>query len=114
MPNFTPGILWKRFFDIFVEADERLEFQTSTAGNDLFKPPLYIVYQPPYKVCLMEDLGLHANNRVLPVAISDPFPLFSKGVVDKMRDEVLCDVVMDDYSYTSDIASKQLRGYAPK
>jgi hypothetical protein len=104
----------KRPFDTFAGADESLEFQTSVTGNALFKPDLHIVYQPPHKVYTMEDLGLPANNGVSPVAVSEPFPLFSEDAVDKMRGEVLCDVVMDDYSYTSDIAPKQLRGYAPK
>lgn len=104
----------KRPFDTFAEVDERLEFQTSATEDALFKPYLHIVYQPPHKVYTMEDLGLPANNGVSPVAVSEPFPLFSEDAVDKMRGEVLCDVVMDDYSYTSDIAPKQLRGYAPK
>ncbi|EHL02709.1 hypothetical protein M7I_1225 [Glarea lozoyensis 74030] len=62
----------------------------------------------------MEDIGYPSNNGVSPNAVSEPFRLFSEEAVDIMRSEVLNKEVQENYSYTSDIAPKQLRGYAPK
>lgn len=61
----------------------------------------------------MEEIGLR-DQGVSPVAVSEPFSLFSEDAVNIMRDEILSPVVMDNYAWTSDIAPKQLRGYAPK
>ncbi|KAH8602736.1 hypothetical protein B0O99DRAFT_499353 [Bisporella sp. PMI_857] len=62
----------------------------------------------------MEDIGLPASNGVSPVAVSEPFRLFSEDAVNIMRGEIFSKEVQENYSYTSDIAPKQLRGYAPK
>ncbi len=62
----------------------------------------------------MEEIGYSATSGVSPIAVSEPFRLFSEEAVDIMRGEVLDEEVQEKYSYTSDIAPKQLRGYAPK
>jgi hypothetical protein len=62
----------------------------------------------------MEDIGLSKSNGISPVAVSEPFPLFTEEAVDIMRKECLSDKVLEEYSWTSDIAPKQLRGYASK
>jgi hypothetical protein len=62
----------------------------------------------------MEDIGYSSTSGVSPIAVSEPFRLFSEEAVDIMRTEVLAKEVQENYSYTSDIAPKQLRGYAPK
>ena len=54
----------------------------------------------------MGDLSLPADNSVSPVSISGPFPLISEDAVDKVRSEVLCDVIMEDYNSTSDITPR--------
>jgi hypothetical protein len=61
----------------------------------------------------MEDIGFPANRGVSPVAVSEPFPLFTGEAIDIMRSEILSQEVQDKFTYTSDIAAKQLRGYAP-
>lgn len=61
----------------------------------------------------MEELGYSNDSGVSPIAVSNPFKLFTEEAVQLMRDEVLSDEVQNGYSYTSDIAPKQLRGYAP-
>jgi len=52
---------------------------------------------------MTEYIGLTSSNGVFSVAVSEPFQLFSDS-----------DVVMEEYSYASDIAPKQLGGYARK
>jgi len=61
----------------------------------------------------MEDIGYSASNGVSPVAVSEPFRLFSEEAVDIMRSEVFDADAREKYTYTSNIAPKQLRGYAP-
>lgn len=82
--------------------------------DSLFNPEAHLVYQAPEKVYTMEDLALPANNGVSPIAVSEPFPLFSEEAIDKMRAEALSRAVIKQYNYSSDIAPKQLRGYVPK
>jgi len=62
----------------------------------------------------MEDIGLPMTYGISPVAVSEPFRLFTEEAVNIMRAEILADEVQNSYSYTSDIAPKQIRGYAPK
>jgi len=80
----------------------------------LFKPYQHIAYEEPSQVYTMEDIGYTASSGVSPVAVSEPFRLFSEEAVSLMRAEILDPVVQERYSYTSDIAQKQLRGYAPE
>jgi hypothetical protein len=104
----------KRSYAMYVADDDAWHPQVSPDSGTLFNPDEDLIYQPPKKVYTMTDLALPANNGVSHFAVSEPFPLFSEAAIDKMRAEVLSDVVMEQYSYTSDIAPKQLRGYAPK
>jgi hypothetical protein len=79
-----------------------------------FKPETHLAFEAPKKVYTMEDIGLPANSGISPVAVSEPFPLFSVEAVNRMRQEVLADEVQEQFSWTSDIAPKQIRGYIPK
>lgn len=81
-------------------------------GN-LFKPSEHLQYEEPIRVHTMEDIGFPASNGVSPVAVSEPFRLFSEDAVNIMRAEILDPEVQAKYSYTSDIAPRQIRGYAP-
>lgn len=85
-----------------------------TTRGSSFDPNKHLVYEGPTKVHTMEEIGYSASNGVSPVAVSEPFQLFSEEAIMEMRKEILADKVMNKYSYTSDIAPKQLRGYAPK
>lgn len=87
---------------------------SSTAVGKLFIPSKHIQYEEPTRIHTMEDIGFPASNGVSPVAVSEPFRLFSEDAVNIMRDEILDPEVQAKYSYTSDIAPRQIRGYAPK
>jgi hypothetical protein len=85
----------------------------SPAVGNLFDPSKHLAYQEPEYIHTMEDIGFPANRGVSPVAVSEPFPLFTGEAIDIMRSEILSQEVQDKFTYTSDIAAKQLRGYAP-
>lgn len=87
---------------------------SSLAVGKLFNPNKHLQYEEPTRVYTMEDIGFPPSKGVSPVAVSEPFRLFSEDAVDIMRSEILDPEVQAKFSYTSDIAPKQLRGYAPK
>jgi len=99
----------KRSFARYLASDH-----VSPAVGKLFDAHRHLDFEPPKHVHTMEDIGFPSNNGVSPIAVSEPFRLFSEEAVDIMRSEVLDKEVQEHYSYTSDIAPKQLRGYAPK
>lgn len=98
----------KRSFAAFAASDE---MPTECSH---FDPEKHLTFEPPTRVHTMVDIGLPASSGISPVAVSEPFRLFSQEAVMEMRKEILAEKVLKDYSYTSDIAPMQLRGYAPK
>jgi len=84
----------KRSFAMYAADDDASHPQVSTDSGALFNPDEHLAYQPPKKVYTMTDLSLPANNGVSPVAVSEPFPLFSETAINKMRAEVLSDMAM--------------------
>jgi hypothetical protein len=86
----------------------------SPAIGKLFDPSKHLAYVEPEYIHTMEDIGFPSSRGVSPVAVSEPFPLFTAEAIDIMRSEILSKDVQEKHSYTSDIAAKQLRGYAPK
>ncbi|RDW77105.1 hypothetical protein BP6252_05158 [Coleophoma cylindrospora] len=109
--NVQDGL--KRSFAKYLAADHAWDSDGLENGK-LFNPNKHVVYNEPTNVLTMEDIGYTASNGVSPVAVSDPFALFSEEAIDIMRNEILDPEVLEKYSYTSDIAPKQIRGYAPK
>lgn len=83
------------------------------AGID-FDPKQHLAYQPPESIIMMKDIGYAEDTGVSPVAVSQPFQLFTPEAIQKFRDEVLSPDVMKNCFYKSSLAACQLRGYAPK
>lgn len=83
------------------------------ALGNLFRPNEHLQYQGPTPVHTMEDIGFPASKGVSPVAVSEPFRLFTDEAIDTMRAEIFDPEVQAKFSYTSDLAPRQLRGYAP-
>ena len=77
-----------------------------------FDPARHMVGQLPAKKMSMKELGFAEDIGVSPVAVSEPFPLFTAEAVDIMRQEIFR--VPDKYKFQSNIAKSQLRGYAKK
>lgn len=61
----------------------------------------------------MTELGL-GDKGISPVAVSEPFQLFTADAIKQMRSEVLSKAVFDNCKYSSNLAQCQLRGLAPK
>jgi len=99
----------KRSFAKYLAADTE-----NQVVSKLFNPSKHLAYEEPKYIHTMEDIGYSATSGVSPVAVSEPFHLFSEDAVNIMREEILNKEVQENYSYTSDIAPKQIRGYAPK
>ncbi|KAK5122458.1 hypothetical protein LTR85_004042 [Meristemomyces frigidus] len=82
--------------------------------NVSFDPREHLTYEQPEGVIMMKDIGYSEDTGVSPVAVSQPFRLFSTECIQKFRDEVLSDQVMKDCLYKSNLAACQIRGYATK
>ena len=67
----------------------------------------------PSRVLHMEDIDLPADTGISPVAVSEPFPLFSKSAIRAMRAEVFRDECWLNCRYSSNINACQLRGMCP-
>ncbi|KAF2084180.1 hypothetical protein K490DRAFT_49596 [Saccharata proteae CBS 121410] len=85
----------------------------STPGSE-FNPSKHLNFKPPTQVIRMKDIGYSEDRGVSPIAVSQPFQLFSADAVHEMRREIFQKEVMDNCKYSSNIAACQLRGYAPK
>lgn len=97
----------KRSFEKYLASD-----MPSPTG--IFVPSKHLAYEEPKYIHTMEDIGYPSTKGVSPIAVSEPFRLFSEEAVDIMRSEVFDADARKRYTFTSDIACKQLRGYAPK
>ncbi|CZT11372.1 uncharacterized protein RAG0_15544 [Rhynchosporium agropyri] len=87
--------------------------QTTTSTPE-FDPDTHLVHNESIKTLTMDDIGLPMNNGISPVAISEPFPLFTPEAIDIMRSEIFTDEVMKNYNETSDLIPFLVRGYIPK
>ena len=86
--------------------------QITVVGTDEFDPDKHLAYKPPAKIFTMEELSLPDDIGVSPIAVSEPFPLFTPEAVQRMRAEVLSKEVMANCQYSSNLAQCQLRGFA--
>ena len=75
------------------------------------EPAKHLNFQPPQKVWTMEEIGF-ADKGVSPIAVSEPFPLFTEEAIKAMRAEVLSKPVWENCKYSSNLAKCQLRGFA--
>ena len=85
---------------------------SSKTCNVAFDPEKHLAFIPPSMVYTMKDLSLD-DIGVSPVAVSEPFSLFSLEAIQHMRAEVLSEQVWDNCQYSSNLAQCQLRGFAP-
>ena len=79
-----------------------------------FDPKKHIDYELPSKVHTMKDLNFSENTGVSPVAVSEPFRLFTSEAIHRMRAEVFSKDVWNNCQYSSNLAQCQLRGFAAK
>ncbi|KAL9077314.1 MAG: hypothetical protein Q9157_003408 [Trypethelium eluteriae] len=89
------------------------EAERKARGVVHFDPNRHLSFATPPEVFSMEDLGLEGVG-VSPVAVSQPFQLFSEEAVEQFRAEVLNPEVMTKCRFQSNLAACQLRGYSRK
>lgn len=107
---FPPATMPKCLFKPIIESravEGRLE-------NDEFNPAQHLAFEPPTSVLMMTDIGYDKDTGISPVAVSEPFRLFTSDAIQRFRDECLSDDVFATCAVKSNIAACQLRGYAPK
>jgi hypothetical protein len=80
--------------------------QTST-----FHPDQHLAFQPPESILSMKDIGYDEGVGISPIAVSQPFQLFSPKAVQNFRNEILSPKVLEKYSCQSNIAASHLRGF---
>ena len=82
--------------------------------NVEFDPIQHLAFEAPENVLMMTDIGYTEDTGISPVAVSNPFRLFTSKAIQKFRNECLSDEVFANCAVRSNIAACQLRGYAPK
>lgn len=80
--------------------------------KDEFSHSKHLAFTTPPKTHTMKEIGLDGG--VSPIAVSQPFQLFTTEAVMRMREEVLSEKVMEHCQYSSNLAQCQLRGFANK
>ena len=88
--------------------------QNGLALDESFDPQKHLNFKRPSKIHSMKDLGLPEGLGISPVAVSEPFPLFSEDAIHRMRAEILSEEVMSNCQFKSDLAQCQLRGFAAR
>lgn len=78
-----------------------------------FDPEFHLDFVPPTKIHTMKELGL-GDKGISPIAVSEPFQLFTADAIKQMRTEVLSKPVWENCKYSSNLAHCQLRGFAPQ
>lgn len=78
-----------------------------------FDPKKHIDFKEPSKTFSMSDLKLK-DSPLSSFGVSEPFQLFTPEAVQLMRTEIFKPEVMENFQYSSNLASCQLRGYAAK
>ncbi|KAF1845942.1 uncharacterized protein K460DRAFT_366785 [Cucurbitaria berberidis CBS 394.84] len=77
-----------------------------------FDPKKHLAFKKDPTVLTMKDIGFADNVGVSPVAVTQPFPLFSPEAIQIMRFEISKPEVTENHAFSSNIAAAQLRGYA--
>jgi hypothetical protein len=83
-------------------------------STDDFDPKKHLNFCPPSKIHTMRDINLPEDTGVSPFAVSEPFPMFTREAIHRMRAEILSKEVWENCQYSSNLAHCQLRGFAPK
>ena len=76
-----------------------------------FQPDQHLAFQPPESIISMKDIGYDEGVGISPMAVSQPFQLFSPKAVQNFRNEILSPKVLEKYSCHSNIAASHLRGF---
>lgn len=77
-----------------------------------FDPKKHLDFTPPSKIHTMRNIKLPEHTGVSPIAVSEPFQLFTPEAIRRMRSEIMSKDVWDNCQYSSNLSKNQLRGFA--
>jgi hypothetical protein len=77
-----------------------------------FDPDRHLAFKDPPEILTKEDVGYSNDIGVSPVAVAQPFQLFSPEAIQIMRSEIFKPRVIKNHAFSSNIAASQVRGYA--
>lgn len=78
-----------------------------------FDADKHLTYAEPPKITTMAEIGYDGRG-ISPVAVSEPFPLFSGEAIYQMRAEAFDKDVLENCQVASGFASNMIRAYSPK
>ncbi|EXJ95776.1 hypothetical protein A1O1_00900 [Capronia coronata CBS 617.96] len=88
-----------------------LSEQAAKTVRTPFDPAKHLDFIPPQKVVTMKDIGLEGHG-ISPLAVSEPFRLFTNEAIEQFRAEIFSKPVLDNYQCSSSFASNMIRSYA--
>jgi hypothetical protein len=113
-PHLDPPTLHHTSTNPFLHQAAALDEGLLAQDTTKFDPERHIAFKEPSSILMMKDIGFAEDVGVSPVAVTQPFQLFSPEAIQIMRSEIARPEVKADHHYASNIASAQLRGYARK
>ncbi|KAF4987382.1 hypothetical protein FDECE_15457 [Fusarium decemcellulare] len=78
-----------------------------------FNASHHVTFEPPQKIVTMKEIGLEGHG-ISPIAVSDPFPLFSQDAMRQMRAEIFTEEVLENCRFGTDLVPDVIRGLKPK
>ncbi|KAJ6103499.1 hypothetical protein N7486_005926 [Penicillium sp. IBT 16267x] len=84
----------------------------SAVPQALFDPEKHLSFQPPEGFITLKELGLSDEKAISPVAITQPFPLFSIEGVTQMRADLFRKEVVEKHGYATVKGCYKMRGYS--
>ncbi|KIV76950.1 hypothetical protein PV11_08795 [Exophiala sideris] len=94
-----------------VELPQYLMENASKTMRTTFDPAKHLDFTPPKTVITMKDIGLEGHG-ISPVAVSEPFRLFTNEAIQQFRAEIFSKPVLDQCQVSSNFASNMIRAYA--
>ncbi|KAI1827961.1 hypothetical protein F4861DRAFT_235464 [Xylaria intraflava] len=86
----------------------------SEGSHDAFTPSKHLAFNEMPTMHTMQELGFPEDIGVSPIAVSEPFRLFTEEAIMRMRQEVLSPEVFQNCQYSSNLAHCYLRGFVNK
>src|ERR1700749_611064 len=85
---------------------------TSTELSPSFDPAEHLCFEPPKSVITLKELLLAEDNAISPVAITEPFPLFTLEGVKQMRADLFRSEVVNMHGDRTKKNCYKMRGYS--
>ncbi|KIW73249.1 hypothetical protein PV04_01382 [Phialophora macrospora] len=85
---------------------------TSPAAPIRFDPAEHLCFEPPKSVITLKELLLSESNAISPVAITEPFPLFTLEGVKQMRADLFRKEVVNKHGDRTKKNCYKMRGYS--